>query len=97
MGAATVVETSVVLVSRLGVAGKTLLARLLQEASVVVEPVTEEHWPVAVDAFIRFGTGRHPAGLTFGDCLAYAVARVSREPLLCHGDDFPKTDLPLVR
>jgi ribonuclease VapC len=56
-------------------------------------PFGEGHWPVAVDAFIRFGKGRHPASLNFGDCLTYAVARLADQPLICVGDDFAKTDL----
>jgi len=48
----------------------------------------------AVDAWLRYGKGRHPAALSFGDCLSYAVARLAREPLLFVGDDFTKTDVP---
>jgi len=55
-----------------------------------------EHWAVAVDAYLRFGKGRHPAALDFGDCLTYAISRLADEPLLCIGDDFTKTDLALV-
>jgi ribonuclease VapC len=51
---------------------------------------------VAVEAFLRFGKGRHPAGLNFGDCLIYAIARVSGQPILCVGDDFARTDAALV-
>lgn len=96
-GGPTLAETGMVLVSRLGVAGKTLLARFVQETELDVVPVGPEHWTVAVDAFARYGKGRHPAALNFGDCLTYAVAYVAEEPLLCVGDDFPRTDLPLVR
>jgi len=48
---------------------------------------------MAVDAYARFGKGRHAAGLNFGDCLTYAVAHLSDQPLLCVGDDFARTDL----
>jgi ribonuclease VapC len=51
------------------------------------------HWVVAVEAYERFGKGRHPAKLNFGDCLSYAVARVADRPLLYVGNDFPLTDL----
>jgi ribonuclease VapC len=54
------------------------------------------HWPIAWSAFLRYGKGRHPAGLDFGDCLTYALAKLSGEPLLCVGDDFSQTDLELV-
>ena len=51
------------------------------------------HWREAVEAYRTFGKGQDPAGLNFGDCLTYAVARLSGEPLLFVGDDFLKTDL----
>lgn len=96
VGAPTAVETGIVLATRLGVVGRTLLARFFDEAGVEVVDCTQEHWKVAVEAFERFGKGRHPAGLNFGDCLTYAIANVSGRPLLCVGDDFPRTDLILV-
>ena len=66
---------------------------LLREAQFVIEPVTEVQARVARDAYRDFGKGRHPAGLNFGDCFAYALARVSGEPLLFKGDDFKYTDV----
>jgi ribonuclease VapC len=96
IGAPTVLETSLVLCSRLGHAGKTLLARFLQEAEVEVVEFTADHWTVAADAFIAYGRGRHRAALNFGDCMTYAVAKLAGEPLLCLGDDFPTTDLELA-
>ena len=76
--------------------GRGALARLLQEAGIVVVPFGEAHYGTAVDAWLRFGKGRHPAALNFGDCLSYAVAKLSDRPLLCVGDDFTKTDLALA-
>lgn len=96
IGAPTVVDSSLVLCSRLGHAGKTLLARFLQEAEIEIAEFTADHWTVAADAFIAFGKGRHRAGLNFGDCMTYAVAKLAGEPLLCLGDDFPATDLELA-
>lgn len=96
IGAPTLVETGIVLAARLGISGKTLLARFLQESNLTVVPFTDHHWPIAVDAFMRYGKGRHPAALNFGDCLTYAVCRIADEPLLCLGDDFARTDLHLV-
>jgi ribonuclease VapC len=96
IGAPTVVESSWVLCSRLGHAGKTLLARFLQEAEIEVVEFTADHWTIAADAFIAYGKGRHRAGLNFGDCMTYAVAKLAGEPLLCLGDDFPATDLELI-
>jgi ribonuclease VapC len=96
IGAPTVLESSMVLSARLGRAGKTLLARFLQEAEIEVVEFTADHWTVAADAFIAFGKGRHRAGLNFGDCMTYAVAKLAGQPLLCLGDDFPATDLELA-
>jgi ribonuclease VapC len=96
IGAPTLTETGIVLAARLGVAGRTLLARFVQESGLVVVPFDEEHASVAVEAFVRFGKGRHPAGLNFGDCLTYATARLADEPLLALGDDFTETDLAVV-
>lgn len=96
IGAPTAVETGIVLTARLGPLGKSLLARFIQESELTIIPFEHKHWPIAVDAFSRYGKGRHPAGLNFGNCLTYAVAKVSAQPLLYVGDDFSKTDLPLV-
>jgi ribonuclease VapC len=96
VGAPTLAETGIVLTARLGVAGRSLLARLLYEAGAETMPYTAAHWPVAVDAFTRYGKGRHPAALNFGDCLTYATCRLAGRPLLCTGDDFPQTDLHVV-
>lgn len=56
-------------------------------------PFTDEHWPIAIDAYARFGKGRHAAGLNFGDCLTYAAARLANQPLIYVGENFAKTDL----
>jgi ribonuclease VapC len=92
-GAPTLAEAGAVLTAKLGPRGRTLLARVVHEARIEVVPFTDEHWPIAVDAFGRFGKGRHAAGLNFGDCLTYAVARLANQPLLYVGDDFARTDL----
>lgn len=97
IGAPTLVETGIVLTARLGVTGKTLLARFVHEANLQVVGVGDEHWQIAIDAYLRYGKGRHRAALNFGDCLTYAVARIAGEPLLYIGDDFPHTDLPLAK
>jgi ribonuclease VapC len=97
IGCPTLAETGIVLAARLGVAGHTLLVRFLEEAELEVVPFGEEHWSVAVEAFRRYGKGRHPAGLNFGDCLTYATARVAAEPLLALGGDFAQTDLQISR
>jgi ribonuclease VapC len=95
VGAPTLVETAMVLSSRLRRDARPLLNDFLREAEVEVIPFTRDHYEVAMDAFTRYGRGRHPAGLNFGDCLTYAVARISGMPLLFTGKDFSKTDLAL--
>jgi len=96
IGAPTLAESGIVLSARIGVTGRTLLYRFVEEANMQVVPFEEVHWDVAVDAFSRFGKGRHPAALNFGDCLTYAVASLADEPLLCLGDDFSRTDLTVL-
>lgn len=97
VGAPTLVETAIVLSSRLRRDPRALLNEFLREAEVEVIPFGRDHYDLAVDAFERFGKGRHVAALNFGDCLTYAVARLSGLPLLFTGDDFSKTDLPAAK
>jgi len=94
IGAPTLAEVGIVLTAKMGMEARTVLSRLIQEAGLTVIPFSEEHWRAAVDAYTRFGRGRHAAGLNFGDCLTYAVARLAGQSLLFVGDDFSKTDLP---
>ena len=92
-GAPTLAETGIVLTARLGAAADGLLERLLDEFEIQEIPFGEIHWREAVDAFRRYGRGRHPAALNFGDCLTYAAAILSGEELLYVGEDFGRTDL----
>jgi ribonuclease VapC len=96
IGAPTLVETALVLRTRLGREPRAFLARFLSDWTVTVVPFGDEHWKAAVDAHTRFGRGRHKAALNFGDCLAYATAKLADMPLLCTGSDFVKTDLNLA-
>ncbi|MFL6123469.1 type II toxin-antitoxin system VapC family toxin [Actinophytocola sp.] len=96
IGAPTLVETAMVLTGRLGDDGRTILLSLLQEINVDVLSFGDAHWRIAQSAFVRYGKGRHPAALNFGDCLTYATAYVAGEPLLCVGEDFTQTDLELA-
>ena len=89
----TLVETAIVLSARLNTDARPLLSRFLSEASIAVIPFGESHYGAAVEAWLRFGKGRHPASLNFGDCLSCAVARLADEPLLFAGDDFLETDV----
>lgn len=96
VGAPTLVETGMVLDGRHGRVAATALHRLLHEFEIEVIAFGSEHWLAAVDGFHRYGKGRHPAALNFGDCLTYAVAKVADEPLVCVGDDFAQTDLTVL-
>jgi ribonuclease VapC len=93
IGTPTLAETGIVLSARLRIGGRTILARLTQELGLVEIPFGDAHWREAVDAYERFGRGRHPARLNFGDCLSYATAKLAGQPLLYIGNDFSKTDL----
>ncbi len=84
------------LTARLKKDARPLLLRFLQEARVEVVPFGEDHWRAAVEAYVCFGKGRHAAALNFGDCLTYATARLSAQPLLTRGQDFSKTELKLA-
>ncbi len=96
VGSPTLTEAGMVLSSRLGVEPQALLDRFLRDFGVVPVVFGEHHWREALDAFRRFGKGRHPAGLNFGDCLSYAVARLADHPLLFVGEDFSQTDIEVA-
>lgn len=94
IGVPTVLETTMVLSSRLGRDARPLLLTFLRRIEAELIPFNQEHLDAATAAFLRFGRGRHPAGLNFGDCMSYAVASVAGLPLLFIGEDFSKTDIP---
>ena len=91
--AATFVEASIVVEMQTKSAGSRQLDAFFRRAGIVIEPVTEEQAHLARQAFTDFGKGRHPAGLNYGDCFSYALAKATGEPLLFKGKDFAKTDL----
>ena len=93
MSAATWVESSIVVEARYGSDGLRDFDRLMERIAVEIVPVDLEQARAAREAFRRFGKGRHPAGLNFGDCFSYALARMLGEPLLFKGTDFSQTDL----
>lgn len=93
MSAATLVEVSIVIESRLGTEGLGDLDLFIERAGIEVVSVDREQAYIARRAFSRFGKGRHAAGLNYGDCFSYALAMVSGEPLLFKGEDFGKTDV----
>jgi ribonuclease VapC len=93
VAAPIVVETAIVISSRLRLDARPQLREFLQAAEVEVIPFTSEHMDSAIDAFLRYRKGRHPAALNFGDCLSYASATIAGLPLLFTGSDFLKTDV----
>lgn len=96
VGAPTLAESGIVLQARGGPAIQRLLLHFVREAGVAVVPFGEVHARTAVEAFTRFGRGRHAAALNFGDCMSYATARVAGRPLLCLGRDFTRTDIEIA-
>jgi ribonuclease VapC len=90
---ANYVELSMVVEGQLGPDGMRQAEAFLRRAGIIVEPVTLDHGELARQAFLDFGKGRHKAGLNFGDCFAYALAKATGEPLLFKGNDFSQTDV----
>jgi ribonuclease VapC len=86
-------ETCMVLAGRKNQEFLPRFDEYLAESKVTILPFTPGHAKLAAQAFLRFGKGRHPAGLNFGDCIAYAVSRLEAMPLLYKGDDFALTDV----
>jgi ribonuclease VapC len=97
ISAATLVEAGLVVEARYGPRGGQELDLLVAKAGLTVESVTIDHAEIAREAWRRYGKGRHSAGLNFGDCFSYALARATGEPLLFKGDDFSHTDVAVVR
>lgn len=97
VSAATLVECSIVIETRRGSGAVRELDLLLARAEMQIEPVSVEQAELARQAWRRFGKGRHPAGLNYGDCFAYALSRATGEPLLFKGEDFHQTDVSAVR
>jgi ribonuclease VapC len=93
ISAATRVELAFVVEGRKGDAGRVDLERYLELGGFEIAALTPQHAEIAIDAFRRFGKGRHRAGLNIGDCFAYALAKASFCPLLFKGDDFGHTDI----
>ena len=93
LSAANFVETSMILESRYGAEGVRSLDRLLAAANVEIVAVDLMQAQAAREAFRQFGKGRHGAGLNFGDCFAYALAKCRAELLLFKGEDFLQTDV----
>jgi ribonuclease VapC len=99
ISAANFLETAIIIDASRDPIASRRFDDLLQEAAVVIEPVTEAQAKVARAAYRDFGKGSgHPARLNFGDCFAYALSKAAREPLLFKGNDFRHTDIvPALR
>jgi ribonuclease VapC len=93
LSAPSVLETAMVIEGLAGEKGRRELDDLLVALDLHIEAFTVRHLARAREAFRRFGKGRHPARLNFGDCFAYALAKDKGEPLLFKGGDFPHTDI----
>ncbi len=93
ISAPTFVELCMVIESGSGDAGIRQCDAFFEGNGIEIEPFSKRQAQVARQAFSDFGKGRHPAGLNLGDCFSYALAKVSREPLLFKGNDFRKTDI----
>lgn len=97
VSAATFVEVSIVIAAQTKSTGGSQLDAFFRRAGIIIEPVTEEQAHIARQAFTDFGKGRHAAGLNYGDCFSYALAKSTGEPLLFKGRDFAKTDVFIAK
>ena len=97
MSAVSRLESAIVVRARKGPAVAPNVERLIRAMEIVVVDFTAADAITALDAWMRFGKGNHPAGLNLGDCCTYALCKASGEPLLCKGVDFSRTDLRILR
>jgi ribonuclease VapC len=93
IGTPALLEASIVLTRWFGEAAEGAIDAFVRESNAEIVPFDLPQLRAAQDAYRRFGKGRHPAGLNFGDCMSYALARVCDEPLLFKGEDFARTDI----
>ena len=96
ISAGTLLEASIVIESRKGEAGGRELDLLLYRAGIEVVDIDQDQVELARAAWRRFGKGRHPAALNYGDCFAYALAKSRSTKLLFLGGDFARTDIESV-
>ena len=93
LSAPTLLETSIVTETRFGSDGLRLLDLWIAKAELEVVPFDDTQADIARHAFVRYGKGKHPAALNFGDCFSYALAKIREESLLFKGNDFSQTDI----
>jgi len=96
MSAVSFVGAAIIVEAQTKERGSRQFDAFFRRAGIIIEPVTEEQAHAARQAYTDFGKAHHAAGLNFGDCFAYALAKVAGEPLLFKGQDFRKTDLEAV-
>jgi ribonuclease VapC len=97
MSAANLLEAAIVADNQNDSRTGRQLDALVATLQLLIEPVTEAQVRIARQAYLDFGRGNHPAGLNFGDCFAYALAKATGEPLLFKGEDFAQTDVRAYR
>ena len=90
---ANLLEAGIILDARIGRQDSSELDEFVVNVGLEVEPVTVDQVRIARHAYRTYGKGNHPAGLNFGDCFAYALAKAAGLPLLFKGDDFSRTDI----
>ena len=93
ISAASFVEASIIAESRMGDQGIRQCDAFFRDSGISIYPLTEDQALLARQGYSDYGKGRHPAGLNFGDCFSYALAKSTGEPLLFKGDDFWQTDI----
>ena len=96
ISAATLLEVNIVMLNRHGVKAARMVERLLQQAGFQIESFTVQHAEIAREAYARYGKGQQSAGLNYGDCFSYALAKATGLPLLFKGQDFSQTDITPV-
>lgn len=96
LSAANWVEAAIVVEARKGSDGTLEFDAFIDVAGIEIVPVTDDVARAARAAWRRYGKGRHPAGLNFGDCFAYGLAKFRELPLLAIGDDFARTDIAMA-
>ena len=89
-------EASIVIEARKGESGGRELDLLIHRSGIEVVPLTPDQSEAARKAWRTFGRGNHPAGLNIGDCCAYALSKMTGEPLLFKGGDFGRTDVARI-
>lgn len=90
---ATLLEVNIVMLNRHGARAARMVDKLIQEAGFQIESFTAQQAELAREAYVRYGKGQKKAGLNYGDCFSYALAKATGLPLLFKGEDFSNTDL----